>query len=104
MDGKGAATAVGALAVIQPWLLVPMLASWLVVLMISGYVGLATVLAGISLVPAAIYLGSSQALVLFTVVIALFMTFTHRGNLKRLRQGSENRFERVIIANWLRRS
>jgi len=101
--GKGAATAVGSLIVIQPWLLLPMLATWVVVLVLSGYVGLATVLAGASLVPAALYMGGSQALLLFTVVVALFMLFTHRGNLQRLARGTENRFERIRVVNWLRR-
>ena len=100
--GKGAATAVGALTVIQPYLLIPMLLTWLLVLGVSGYVGLATVIAGYSLVPSAWYLDGSNALLGFTVVIALFMTFTHRSNIKRLRGGSENRFEKARFANWFR--
>jgi glycerol-3-phosphate acyltransferase PlsY len=101
--GKGAATAVGALLVIQPWLLVPMILSWLLVLFVSGYVGAATVVAGFSLVPAAVWQGGSAELVLFCCVIALFMTFTHRSNLSRLRAGTENRFEKVRVVNWFRR-
>lgn len=98
--GKGAATAIGALAVVQPWLLLPMFLTWIAVLVISGYVGLATVMAGFSLVPAAWYLGASDALLIFCAVLALFMTFTHRSNLARLRRGKENRFDRVRIGNW----
>lgn len=101
--GKGAATVTGALAVIQPWLLVPMIITWVLVLVITGYVGLATVLAGISLVPAAIYLESSSSLVVFTLAIALFMLFTHRANLKRLGEGTENRFQKIRVVNWFRR-
>jgi glycerol-3-phosphate acyltransferase PlsY len=101
--GKGAATAVGALAVIQPWLLIPMMGTWILVLVLSGYVGLATVLAGISLVPAALYRGDSTALVLFCLAVALFMTFTHRSNLKRLGAGTEHRFEKVLLKNWFGR-
>lgn len=99
--GKGAATAIGALAVVQPWLLIPMFASWVITLLLSGYVGLATVLAGFSLIPAAWYIGASDALLVFCLLLALFMTFTHRGNLARLKQGTENRFERARIAHWL---
>lgn len=101
--GKGAATAIGALAVVQPWLLLPMFVSWIVVLVISGYVGLATVVAGFSLVPAAWYLGASFPLMLFCIALALFMTFTHRGNLARLRKGTENRFEKARIRRWFQR-
>lgn len=89
--GKGAATVIGGLIVIEPWLLLPVLVTWLLILLITGYVGLATVLAGFSLVPAAWYLGS-PALLAFATVIALFLLFTHRSNLRNLRDGTEYRF------------
>lgn len=89
--GKGAATAVGAIIVIEPWLLLPVIVTWLVVLLITGYVGLATVLAGFSLVPTALLMGS-PALLAFTVLLALFLVFTHRGNIRKLRDGTEYRF------------
>ena len=98
--GKGAATAIGVLMVTAPWLLVPMLATWLLVLVATGYVGLATVLAGFSLVPASYALDAPRALLVFSVAIALFMTFTHRANLRRLRAGTENRFNKVRLAHW----
>jgi glycerol-3-phosphate acyltransferase PlsY len=101
--GKGAATAAGSLMVIQPWLLVPMLLSWLLVLVVTGYVGLATVIAGFSLVPAALVIGASNPLLVFVVAVALFMTFTHRENLARLKQGTESRFEKVRFTNWFGR-
>ena len=101
--GKGAATAVGALIIIEPYLLIPMLATWLLTLVLSGYVGLGTVLAGFSLVPATIYLGNSNDLLMFCVAIAAFMAFTHRSNLQRLAAGTEYRFERIRIRNWFRR-
>jgi glycerol-3-phosphate acyltransferase PlsY len=94
--GKGAGTAVGALIVIQPWLLLPLGLVWWITLFTSGYVGLATVLAGFSLVPAAWWLGDA-ALLVFTVMLALFLLFMHRSNMQRLRDGTENRFERVRL-------
>jgi glycerol-3-phosphate acyltransferase PlsY len=94
--GKGAGTAVGALIVIQPWLLLPMGLVWWITLFTSGYVGLATVLAGFSLVPAAWWLGDS-ALLVFTVMLALFLLFMHRSNMQRLRDGTENRFENARL-------
>lgn len=94
--GKGAATAVGAMIVIEPWLLLPVAITWLVVLLITGYVGLATMLAGVSLVPTAWYLGS-PALLVFTTVLALFLLFTHRSNMRKLRDGTEYRFHPMHI-------
>lgn len=94
--GKGAAAAVGALLVIQPWLLLPLVLVWLITLVLSGYVGLATVLAGFSVVPAAWWL-DDRALVVFTGILALFLLFTHRSNIHRLRTGTENRFEGIRL-------
>lgn len=94
--GKGAATAVGALIVIEPWLLLPLLITWLVTLLMTGYVGLSTVFAGFSLVPAAWWL-NEPALVIFSAILALFLIFTHRANMRKLRSGTEYRFERIHI-------
>ena len=94
--GKGAATAVGALIIIAPWLLIPVALTWLVVLTATGYVGLATVLAGFSLVPAA-WLTQNPAVLVFAVIIALFLLFTHRSNMRNLRNGTELRFERARL-------
>ena len=94
--GKGAGTTAGALIVIEPWLLLPLLVTWLVTLVTTGYVSLSTVLAGFSLIPAA-WLLNNQALMIFSIVLALFLLFTHRVNMRRLRDGTENRFERVRL-------
>ena len=94
--GKGAATAVGALIVIEPWLLLPVLITWLVTLVMTGYVGLSTVFAGFSLVPAAWWM-NNQALMVFAAVLALFLLFTHRSNMRKLRNGTEYRFERIHL-------
>src|SRR3981081_1899315 len=47
--GKGAATVVGVIAALELRLLVPVMASWFVVLLLTGYVGLATMLSGVAL-------------------------------------------------------
>jgi glycerol-3-phosphate acyltransferase PlsY len=94
--GKGAATAVGALIVIEPWLLLPLVICWVVTLIVTGYVGLSTVLASFSLVPAA-WAMNNNTLMVFSLILALFILFTHRVNMRKLRNGTENRFERIQI-------
>jgi len=94
--GKGAATAVGALIVIEPWILLPLVICWVVALIMTGYVGLATVLASFSLVPAA-WAMNDNTLMVFSLILALFVLFTHRANMRKLRKGTENRFERIHI-------
>ena len=100
--GKGAATAVGALLVIQPQVILPMLLIWLVVLTLTGWVGLGTMLAAISLIPAFILLGAGSAEIIFSVLLAAFIVFMHRSNIRNMLDGSEYRFEKARIRNWIR--
>lgn len=101
--GKGAATAVGALAVIQPWALIPMFITWLLTLTVTGWVGLATILAAISLVPAFLWLNEPHAHLVFAVVMAVFVVMMHQSNIRNMLNGSEYRFERARFVNWFRR-
>ena len=101
--GKGAATAVGALLVIQPLVIPPMLLTWLLVLGITGWVGLGTMLAAISLVPVFLLLGADPPTVVFGILLATFIVFTHRSNIRNMLNGSEYRFERARIKNWFQR-
>lgn len=94
--GKGAAALVGALCVLWPTALIGLLAVWLLVIGVSGYVGLATMLAAATLLPQALLAGGS-ARVGFALVAFAFIVFTHRANLARLRAGNEARFERARI-------
>lgn len=101
--GKGAATAVGALLVIQPLVIIPMVLVWLLVLVLTGWVGLATILAAISLVPSFAWFDPSGANLLFSTLLALFIIFTHRSNIRKLMNGTESRFERIRVVNWFGR-
>jgi glycerol-3-phosphate acyltransferase PlsY len=101
--GKGAATAVGGMLVIQPLALVPMLTVWFLCLIITGWVGLSTMLAAIAAVPALLWLESPFAEVVFGVVMALFIIFTHRKNIRAMLEGKEYSFQRIRLRNWLRR-
>ena len=103
--GKGAAAAVGALLVLWPQAVGVMLILWLLVLIATGYVGLATVLAAASLPGWAGWWRAGLPVLGYCIVIALFIAFTHRANLQRLWQGNELRFERVrLLHRWFARS
>lgn len=102
--GKGAGTLVGVIAVVAAWDLVPMLLVWLLVLALSGYVGLATMAAGFGLL-AAVVIHSGfvvSPLTVFAAIMAGFLLFTHRSNIAKLRAGSEYRFERAYYKNWFK--
>ena len=99
--GKGAATVVGVIAAVDLRLLVPLFLSWFIVLLLTGYVGLATMLSGAVLVAAVYVLEPANVpLLSFCFAVAVFVVYTHRGNIARMRAGQENRVRRL----WLFRS
>ena len=96
--GKGAATVVGVVAALDLRLVVPLLISWLLVLLLTGYVGLATMLSGAALIAAVYVLEPGDIpLLCFCAVVALFVVYTHRSNIARMRAGQESRVRRL----WL---
>ena len=102
--GKGAGTLVGALLVAWPLAVLVLVGSWLVVLTATGYVGLSTVLAAATLVPLSLATDAEPVRLAFVAVLAVFIVFTHRANLARLRAGTEARFERARLWSRLRRN
>jgi acyl phosphate:glycerol-3-phosphate acyltransferase len=99
--GKGAATVVGVVAALELRLLVPMLLCWFAVLLLTGYVSLATMLAGVALIAAVYVLEPNNApLLIFCWLVTAFVIYTHRSNIVRMRSGQENRVRRL----WLFRS
>ena len=98
--GKGAATLIGAVAVLAPAALVPVLAVWLATVMLTGFVGLGTMLASLALpVYFALDRPVDGALLSFGVLMAAFVIYTHRANVARMRAGNESRARRL----WLLR-
>jgi acyl phosphate:glycerol-3-phosphate acyltransferase len=98
--GKGAATFLGVLLILSWPALILALAVWALVLMLSGFVSLATMLAACSVPVYALVSrsdGLSSPLFWFGVVMALFIVFTHRANIRRLREGTENQFRRAML-------
>ena len=97
--GKGVATLVGAVLGIDPWLLAPMVLTWLAAVVLFGFVGLASMLAALAL-PLAVALGNfTPRLPLLScgVLAAALILFTHRSNIARMRAGTESRARRL----WL---
>ena len=101
--GKGAATAVGGLLMLWPWSIGVLLPVWMLVLVATGYVGLSTVLAALALPVLAWGTDAEPARLWFSMFAALFIAFTHRANLQRLRHGTESRFERARLLHRLHR-
>ena len=65
---------------------------WLALFLVFRYASIASIVAGISLPVFAVAYGDTLSVVLFGVGAAAGILFLHRGNLRRLRAGTESRF------------
>ena len=97
--GKGGATLIGTLIILAPTLIIIALLAFAAVLIVTGYVGLATMTAATSLPVwlAITRLPADQPLFIFSAVMALFIIYCHRSNIERLRNGTENRITKVML-------
>ncbi len=97
--GKGVATFVGVVVGLDPTLLIPVLVTWVVSAVLFGFVGLASMIATVSL-PVAVavtHRDPEMPLLVFGACAAALIVFTHRSNILRMRAGKEPRSRRL----WL---
>ena len=95
--GKGFATLLGAALGINAWLLLPMILTWIALVIVFGYVGLCSILAAVALAVTIALANPSAPLLAFGILSALLIRYTHRANLARMRAGTEPRARRL----WL---
>ena len=96
--GKGVASVVGVVAALDPRLLAPTLITWFAVLLLSGYVGLASMVTGcVLIITVSLAQPDNLPLLTFCTCMAAFVLYTHRGNIVRMRNGQESRVRRL----WL---
>tara|TARA_Y100001970_G_C14236411_1_gene862080 strand:- start:504 stop:1148 length:645 start_codon:yes stop_codon:yes gene_type:complete len=100
--GKGAGTLVGVLAAIYPQAIIICIGIWLLILVLTGYVGLSTIMSSLSFpIYYIFYLNNNYftPLGFFSIIIPIFIIFTHRSNILRMLTGQENRFKKIMIFN-----
>ena len=94
--GKGAATVLGSLIALCPLSIPYILTVWIGSVVLTGYVGISTILAALTVfIYSIVYLNMNFQI--FGLLILIFILFTHRQNIKRMARGSENRFTKVMI-------
>jgi len=89
--GKGVATAAGILLVMSPLLGVVVLGVWLLVALVTRYSSLAAVIASLSAPLVAAVLFGRGWYTLTVLAMSLMLLWRHRGNIARLRAGTESR-------------
>jgi glycerol-3-phosphate acyltransferase PlsY len=97
--GKMVATCGGVFFGVAVWVALTAMVAWIVTFVLFRYASVASIVAGISLpVMAAVY-GYPTPVVVFGAGAALAILYLHRGNLRRLRAGTEHRFRLRRPAN-----
>lgn len=105
--GKGVATLAGVFGALLTASLAWMLGAFVLVVMLTGYVSLATIVATLVALlhvtcfsPAGVWSSAGA----FTVAMALLVVWKHRDNIRRLAAGNEHRFEKArVLGKWLSR-
>jgi len=99
--GKGVATACGVFAAMAPLATLAAVVLWLAIVLPTRYVSLGSIAAAVFL-PWAIWIeagilrtGRPTALILTAGLVAVAVVLRHLGNIKRLVNGTENRFGRT---------
>lgn len=90
--GKGVATALGVFLAIAPMEMSLILAIGIILIAVTGYVSLAS-LVGAALLPLFLFAaGRPSSVLIVAIAISAIVIYRHRSNLIRLIQGRENRF------------
>lgn len=94
--GKGVATAAGMFISIAPLAFVFSLTAWVLVVVVWRYVSLGSIVGAIVL-PIAVYLTSArrmngwESMFVISLVVTMVVLVAHRGNLRRILQGTERK-------------
>lgn len=91
--GKGVATLLGVVLAIQPVVALSCLGVFLLVLYLTRYVSLSSILAGISLPVCVLFVYKEPEVLyrVFAIVVAILVLLTHQKNIGRLLKGDEGR-------------
>lgn len=92
--GKGVATLLGIGFGLMPIPALIALGIFVIVLLVSGYVSLSSIIAAVTLpfVAYSFVMPDNMILLILTIAVAVFIPVTHRENIKRLLNGTESKF------------
>lgn len=80
--GKGVATSAGAILAIEPLWLIPVLVVFAVIFKLSGRMGIASVSAGLTLIPASLLWHQENSEIVFGFAMAGLVVFRHQSNIR----------------------
>ena len=89
--GKGIATTFGVIFALNPIISILAIVVWVVVMIITRYASLSSILAVISIMIFTILFKQPYEYIIFSAIIILLSIFKHKENIKRLRSGNERK-------------
>ena len=90
--GKGVATACGVFFVLSPVATLICVVVFVAIVVVTKYVSLGSMYSAVTMPLALALLPGKLEYAPVSVLIAMLIVFKHKGNIKRLREGTENRF------------
>lgn len=94
--GKGVATSAGVFLALAPAAVLSGLLVWAGVVYLTGYVSLASICAATVLPLLVLLLHGPAPVFWLAALLAVFVVFAHRTNIRRLLRGEEHRFRRRV--------
>ena len=92
--GKGVATSVGGLLILMPLAILIAAVTWFSVFFSTRYVSLSSIASAVGLIVGAFALKLPALLLGLAVTVGTFVILRHTANIKRLLNGTENKFAR----------
>ena len=91
--GKGVATLLGMILAIQPYVALTCIGVFLIVLFLTRYVSLSSILGAIMLPICVLWIWNEDELTyrIFALLVAIMVIITHQKNISRIIKGAENR-------------
>ncbi len=93
--GKGVATGVGGFAVLFPWGALIAVSAFALVLALTRYVSLGSMVGAVTLPVSAWLLHQPKLIIGVSAAVAVFVVVRHRANISRLLAGTENKIGRA---------
>ncbi|HHX50230.1 MAG TPA: glycerol-3-phosphate 1-O-acyltransferase PlsY [Clostridia bacterium] len=90
--GRGVATGAGVFLALTPKVILIAALIWILVIAITGYVSLGSIIAAGSLPILMLIFRESSILLFFACIAVFFVIYRHRPNIKRLLEGTEHKF------------
>lgn len=110
--GKGANTAAGMLIGLAPYDVLIAFSLFAITVIFSGYISLGSIMAAFSIPSSMIVrynifgadIPGYSVLIYFALALMVLVVYTHRANIKRLLDGSENKFSKLQLIKWKKKN